>query len=206
MSTEIESCTEADLPGLFELFKEVYPYNPNLPNRKYFDWQFKDTPFSKKEGYQFFLFRESGTIKAFVGCLPMEYRLDGKVESGCWVYNWHTFGQGLYGFRLWEFLKENYGNFLYALFKNIAVTNTCVIIQPAKRNFTVAIDHEGRPRQYARMKNIGKMRHMPFPIMLIGPIMQLLHINTVMGFTVGFPIFLKNFYLFLPFGRIGILT
>src|SRR5690242_7228218 len=99
MSTGVRSCTQEDLPELFDLFKDVYRYNPNLVDQQYFDWLYKATPFSKRHGYEFYVFEESSTIKAFAGCLPVEFRLDGKLENGCWVYNWKTFAPGLYGFR-----------------------------------------------------------------------------------------------------------
>jgi hypothetical protein len=109
MDVEIRPCLEEDLPELFDLFREAYRYNPNMVNKNYFDWLYKGTPFSEREGYEFYLLLESGSIKAIAGCLPVEYRLDGKVERGSWVWNWHAFAQGFYGLYLWEHLKEQYG-------------------------------------------------------------------------------------------------
>jgi len=114
MDVEVRPCLEGDLPELFELFRKVYQYNPNMVKKSYFDWFYKETPFSKRPGYAFYLLLESNSIKAFAGSLPTEYRLDSKVERGCWIFNWHAFAPGFYGLYLWEHLKEQFGTVFFS--------------------------------------------------------------------------------------------
>ena len=55
MGKIIRPCEEKDIHPLFEIFKTVYQFNPRLREQDYFDWQYKNTPFSDGKDYTFWI-------------------------------------------------------------------------------------------------------------------------------------------------------
>lgn len=93
---------------MFELFKKAYPSNPRLQEKDYFDWQFKNTPYSKGDEYAFWILWEGDTIQAFLGYMPIQLRYCGIVCEGCYTHNWFSLGSGTYGLKLMSWLMTEY--------------------------------------------------------------------------------------------------
>lgn len=108
MSETIRKCREEDIPKLFELFKTVYPANPLLQERSYFDWQFKNTPFQDREEYSFWILWEGSSIKGILGYVPIKFRYRDKVYQGCWTHNWFSLSQDTSGLKLLTRLMADY--------------------------------------------------------------------------------------------------
>ena len=108
MKETIRKCCETDIPRLFELFKKIYSNNPRLREKDYFDWQFKNTPYSNREEYAFWILREGDTIQAFLGYMPLQLRYDNTICDGCYTYNWFSLGSGVYGLKLMSRLLTEY--------------------------------------------------------------------------------------------------
>lgn len=86
----IRQCEDKDIPGLFEIFKAVYRFNPRMTEKDYFDWQFKYGPFCRNDKYTFLISCDGNKIKGFLGYMPVEYRSGNDVHAGCWTYNWYS--------------------------------------------------------------------------------------------------------------------
>jgi len=113
---EIKHCKEQDISQLFDMFKNLYKANPNMQKKAYFDWQYKDSPFSSKEEYNFLIQKEDDAITGFLGYVPIEFRYEKEIHQGCWLYNWHSNCQGVAGLRLLLHIMEKYDNlFLYGM-------------------------------------------------------------------------------------------
>ena len=108
--SNIRKCQEKDLDNLFTIFGNVYQSNPNLQRRDYFDWQFRDTPFSKRKEYTFLIFWEKDEIKGFLGYVPIEFRFNDEIRQGCWTTLWHTASQDTSGLKLLSRLMTDYDN------------------------------------------------------------------------------------------------
>lgn len=110
MKQIIRNCREADIPQLFNIFKSAYRFNLCLQKRKYFDWQYKNTPFSKMDKYTFLVLEENSVIKGFLGYLPVRFRYGSEILDGCWMYNWYSLEKGISGLRLLTRLMTDYDN------------------------------------------------------------------------------------------------
>lgn len=109
----VGQCDEVDFPELLPLFAQAYQFNPRLQERDYCDWQFKNTPFSKEEGYSILVAKEQGGISGFLGYFPVEFRLSGDIHTGCISYNWYATRQSRSGIKLLSELMVRYGNIFY---------------------------------------------------------------------------------------------
>jgi len=86
----ISVCQDKDIPLLFERFKKVYPANPLLQDRKYFDWHYRENPFNSTDDYTFLCSWRDSSINGFIGFSPIEFRFERAIYQGCWVENWYS--------------------------------------------------------------------------------------------------------------------
>lgn len=109
------------MPALFEEFKTIYKHNPTYRDRAFFDWQYKDTPFSANtDEYSLWLLRSDGQIKGFLGYVPVEFRHEGEIKRACWLQTWYAYGTGGYGLRLLNKVMSEFDNRLMIGFSDKA--------------------------------------------------------------------------------------
>lgn len=106
----VRQCESRDIEKLIPLFKEAYKYNPRMQELDFIDWQFRNTPFAYNDFYSMLVSISGNEIKGFFGYLPIEFRFDGIIKTGCIAYNWYSVGNDRSGIKLLSELEVRYDN------------------------------------------------------------------------------------------------
>lgn len=85
---KIERFLSSDYSALKDVFARVYPANPLLQRKAYFDWQFLEHPYNTDGQYTLWLLKDGETIKGFYGWVPVEIIHQGLAHRGCEPLLW----------------------------------------------------------------------------------------------------------------------
>ena len=86
---EITHFEDNDFKDLKRIFEEVYAHNPRMQERDYFDWQFKDNPYTDGQGkHNFLVSRQGYEIDGFLGFIPFKLKYKEEIFLACDVINW----------------------------------------------------------------------------------------------------------------------
>jgi acyl carrier protein len=82
-------CRRDDLPQVREFIARSYGAEYVLrTNAGYFDWQYRATPISQGQDYHLRLAWAEGTIVGFLGYIPVELSVAGRILRAAWLANW----------------------------------------------------------------------------------------------------------------------
>ncbi len=103
-----------DFDELKSMFKDVYAHNPLIRKKEYFDWQFKQNPYTEDpETYNFLVSKQCGRINGFIGFTPFKLYYKGEVHACCDVINWFAKDSAL--LLLSEIFKKFYHRTYFAI-------------------------------------------------------------------------------------------
>lgn len=92
---EISYFEDSDFIKLKNIFKEVYAHNPRMLEKEYFDWQFKENPYSYEPGkHNFIITRQGDKIDGFVGIIPFKLKYKEEIFIAGDVTNWFAKDSG----------------------------------------------------------------------------------------------------------------
>jgi hypothetical protein len=112
----LRKCQEKDISRLVEIFKVAYKFNPRMQERDYFDWQFKSSPFNNEDDYTFWIIENDREIKSFIGYIPLQFRFNKDIYSGCYTANWFSLSKDASAIMLLNKLIADFDNvFIFGL-------------------------------------------------------------------------------------------
>tara|TARA_B100000745_G_scaffold212852_2_gene141089 strand:- start:4020 stop:5057 length:1038 start_codon:yes stop_codon:yes gene_type:complete len=91
---------------LQKLFTKVYPNNPLIRQLDHFNWQY----LSEEKQYNFFVSFNKEGINGFIGYVPCNLWINGKIASGCMLQHWTSLPKDITGLRLLNKAVENLDN------------------------------------------------------------------------------------------------
>lgn len=109
-------CEQEDFPQLCSLFAKIYPNNQLLQDKRYFDWQFLNSPFNKEREYTIWLIKqEEDVIIGFIGFVPVEFIISCDfIRKGCEPVIWWVSEEfKFYGLKLLQRVRQDYDFLIY---------------------------------------------------------------------------------------------